>query len=260
MRVRASNGPAARAPAQKLAQVRLGMMRVHGPDIEQLRAIAHPVRVQILWMVREERQYVCHLNAVLELRQSHVSHHLARLRGAKLVVSHQEGQLVSYSLRQRELAKVLSDLCQLVSPDCRACLVPPAPWWLCRCPRCTDTRLQAGLDVDPVGSYGVVGSIEVDECAHSACVRTCRVPRQRVLYSMASDCTRVQEWAAELRLADIDSTKGSAMLGPELSRSAGRHLCSADCPVAHLVLEAAAVAGGRVNAGSNWSKCGAGVT
>ncbi|HUT16285.1 MAG TPA: ArsR family transcriptional regulator [Anaerolineae bacterium] len=61
-------------------------MKAYTAGLKELRVIAHPVRTQILWMLRERRQYGCHLVMALGRRQAYVSQHLACLRRAGLAV------------------------------------------------------------------------------------------------------------------------------------------------------------------------------
>jgi len=230
-------------------------MKVYQPDSEHLRAIAHPVRVQILWMLRRERQYVCHLITALGVQQPNVSQHLARLRAAGIILSHREGRRISYSLQRKELMKPLSDLCRQLYPDSHACLVYPVAWWLCPCQECSATRIQTGLEVEPLGSYGVVASVRMTDCGHDACVRTCQVTGGQVAFSLGSDCNDIQQWAAELHLADLRPSERGPSLGCEVTESASRHLCNPGCSVPVLVLQAAAVASGTLRPAPSLIRC-----
>lgn len=62
------------------------------------KALAHPVRLQILDMLRERELYVYEIEAALQKRQSYVSQQLIVLREAGLVVSQREGLHVRYRL------------------------------------------------------------------------------------------------------------------------------------------------------------------
>lgn len=59
-------------------------------------ALAHPVRLQILELLRDNGAYVMHLTAALGRRQANVSQHLAILRDAGLVVDERAGMTVVY--------------------------------------------------------------------------------------------------------------------------------------------------------------------
>lgn len=73
------------------------------------KALAHPVRLAILAVLRVESCCVCDLANVLDVPVSTLSQHLKALRQAGLVASRQEGKLVFYSLMEdarRELRTV----------------------------------------------------------------------------------------------------------------------------------------------------------
>jgi ArsR family transcriptional regulator len=66
-----------------------------------MRALSDPTRVQMIHILRNATQpvCVCDFNAVFDLGQPTISHHLARLRDAGLVESEKVGLWAFYSLR-----------------------------------------------------------------------------------------------------------------------------------------------------------------
>ncbi len=64
------------------------------------KALAHPVRLRILGMLRGGELCVCQMTAALELAASTVSAHLAELKRAGLVTERKEGRWVSYRLAE----------------------------------------------------------------------------------------------------------------------------------------------------------------
>mgnify|MGYP000919113942 CR=1 FL=1 len=65
----------------------------------RLKALAHPVRLQILDMLRaDEEVCVCHMEAAFGKRQAYISQQLMVLRDAGLVESRREGLKVFYRL------------------------------------------------------------------------------------------------------------------------------------------------------------------
>ena len=66
------------------------------------KALAHPVRLRILGMLRGGELCVCQMTAVLDLAASTVSAHLADLRRAGLVAERKDGRWVSYRLAPAE--------------------------------------------------------------------------------------------------------------------------------------------------------------
>jgi DNA-binding transcriptional ArsR family regulator len=72
-----------------------------------MKALAHPVRLQILKVLRDGEACVCHLEAVLGQRQAYISQQLMRLRDAGLVVDRREGMNVFYSVADDAIARFL---------------------------------------------------------------------------------------------------------------------------------------------------------
>lgn len=67
------------------------LVRIH-------KALAHPVRLRILAMLRRGPLCVCQMTAVLRLAASTVSAHLSDLRRCDLVVERKDGKWVEYRL------------------------------------------------------------------------------------------------------------------------------------------------------------------
>ncbi len=67
------------------------LVRIH-------KALAHPVRLRILAMLRRGPLCVCQLTAVLQLAASTVSAHLSDLRRSDLVLERKDGKWVEYRL------------------------------------------------------------------------------------------------------------------------------------------------------------------
>jgi DNA-binding transcriptional ArsR family regulator len=72
--------------------------------VEVLKALAHPVRLRIVAMLRGGELCVCQLTAVLELAASTVSAHLADLKRAGIVEERKDGRWVFHRLAQDETA------------------------------------------------------------------------------------------------------------------------------------------------------------
>ncbi len=65
------------------------------------KALAHPVRVRILAMLRGGELCVCQLNAVIGLAPSTISAHLTDLKDAGLVAERKAGRWVHYPSNPR---------------------------------------------------------------------------------------------------------------------------------------------------------------
>jgi ArsR family transcriptional regulator len=103
-----------------------------------LKLLAHPVRLQILDLVRRSDECVCHLSAVLDKPQPYVSQQLAILREAGLIVDRKEGTNVFYGLDGKESAKTLTAVLGALFADSRAdAALSHERIAGCCCPKCT---------------------------------------------------------------------------------------------------------------------------
>ena len=75
---------------------------------ELLKGLAEPTRLRIVMLLWGGSLRVCDLVAVLEMPQSTVSRHLARLKAASIVEDRRERKWVHYRLAEDELLDRLS--------------------------------------------------------------------------------------------------------------------------------------------------------
>jgi DNA-binding transcriptional ArsR family regulator len=97
-----------------------------------LQIIGQPARLQILLAIGEGEACVCHLEAMLGLRQAHLSQHLMALREAGVVSDRREGRYIHYRLRNPALLALIrqaADLEHVTLPE-----LAPSPD--CCCPNC----------------------------------------------------------------------------------------------------------------------------
>lgn len=66
--------------------------------VQTHKAIAHPVRLRILLMLRDGPLCGCQIGAVVKLAASTVSEHLSELKKAGLVIEKKDGRWVEYRL------------------------------------------------------------------------------------------------------------------------------------------------------------------
>ena len=71
--------------------------------VEINKALAHPVRVRIVSMLRGGPLCVCQVTAVVKLATSTVSAHLSELKRAGIVVEQKSGRWVEYRLAEEGL-------------------------------------------------------------------------------------------------------------------------------------------------------------
>lgn len=77
---------------------------------ELLTAMANPKRLLILCHLLDNELSVGELSELVDLGQSPLSQHLAKLRALKLVAARRDGQSIRYRLASDEVAQVLTTL------------------------------------------------------------------------------------------------------------------------------------------------------
>ncbi len=74
-----------------------------------LKAVAHPTRLAIIQLLDiQENLTVNEICETLNCEQSLISHHLINMKLRGILKSHKDGLNVYYSLKQREITKLLS--------------------------------------------------------------------------------------------------------------------------------------------------------
>ncbi len=71
-------------------------MEAYSPQADLLRAISHPTRLAVLEILRDGEQCVCHMEAILGLRQASISQQLMVLREAGVVEFRRDGLNMFY--------------------------------------------------------------------------------------------------------------------------------------------------------------------
>jgi len=111
---------------------------------ELMKALAHPVRLQILEVLEEEGEAcVCHLESRLNQRQAYISQQLGRLREAGLVEDRREGLNVYYALASVAVPPLLDQAKEVASAISKANgveiafeAIQLAHHQVCTCPKC----------------------------------------------------------------------------------------------------------------------------
>jgi DNA-binding transcriptional ArsR family regulator len=96
----------------------------------RFKALAHPVRLQILDMLRSGEACVCHMETALNKRQAYISQQLMVLRDAGLVDARRDGLQVFYCLADDMTAALLDTVLGPVEEEKRTRLEG------CPCPHC----------------------------------------------------------------------------------------------------------------------------
>ena len=84
--------------------------RLYGLQAELCQVLADPVRQELLHLIGERERTVGELVEATELRQAHVSQHLAVMRQRNIVTTRRAGTTIYYSLSYPEIL----DACAIV--------------------------------------------------------------------------------------------------------------------------------------------------
>ncbi len=88
-----------------------------------LKALADPIRLQVIEALGNGERCVCELTSELGLAQSKLSFHLKVLKDAGLLADRHSGRWIYYQLRPQALESLRSWLAELAS----SCTVPATP-------------------------------------------------------------------------------------------------------------------------------------
>lgn len=119
----------------KLLNVLRQYMDSYTKTASKLKAMGHPVRLQILDILRDGEVCVCHIETLLGKRQAYISQHLMTLRDAGLVSARRKGTQVYYRLSDNTVNDLLSLIYGIREERQRQ------PLDGCTCPQCTTVRI-----------------------------------------------------------------------------------------------------------------------
>jgi DNA-binding transcriptional ArsR family regulator len=113
------------------------------PDSSQsisslMQTLGSPARIQILLAIGTGEACVCHLEALLNLRQAYISQHLMALREAGLVSDHREGKYIYYHLNDPAMLDLLRMAARLAGVSDEALAVQDHSH--CECPNCSKEK------------------------------------------------------------------------------------------------------------------------
>jgi ArsR family transcriptional regulator len=110
------------------------------------RAISTPARFQILVAIGRGEACVCHLEALLDMRQAYISQQLMEMRDADLVDTRRDGRYIFYRLTEPQLLDLLIDIGKLFGIPTKEIetLLNADPLPQCCCPDCL-ARLNPSL-------------------------------------------------------------------------------------------------------------------
>jgi len=114
----------------------LNMIKPFQASADLLKVLAHPARLAILTILRDGEQCVCHIEAMLKMRQAYISQHLKVLREANLVSDRREGWNMYYKVTQPEIFDVMDAMFTLTGRPDEIPHVHSKSRPNCPCPKC----------------------------------------------------------------------------------------------------------------------------
>lgn len=112
-------------------------MHVYEQQAALLKLLAHPLRLQVVDVLRRGEECVCHLAAMLDKPQPYVSQQLAILRNGGVLVDHREGTNIFYHLASAHAARVVEAACGPVpAPEPDITGAERQAVHGCHCPKC----------------------------------------------------------------------------------------------------------------------------
>ena len=112
-------------------------------EVRLFKALAHPVRLAILEILRGGEQCVCHMEAVLGYRQAYISQQLMVLREVRVLQDRRDGLNVYYRVIRPEIYAVLDAAGQMKGVPAAKLILTPAD---CTCPNCKEHNIN-GIDI-----------------------------------------------------------------------------------------------------------------
>ncbi|MBI3942918.1 MAG: winged helix-turn-helix transcriptional regulator [Chloroflexi bacterium] len=122
------------------------------------KALAHPARLEILEILREGEQCVCHLEAISGYRQAYISQQLTILREAGMVQDRRDGWNVYYRVADPQVFAILDAARQAVGgapAPSRQAASRKAGRSDCPCPKCNplDVPREGNISRDVMTSW-----------------------------------------------------------------------------------------------------------
>lgn len=111
-------------------------MENYEPQAKLFKVLMHPVRLAILDILRNGEECVCHMEAVLGLRQAYISQQLMVLREAGLVKDRRDGWNIFYRVIRPEIFAVLDAALEITGKD-HVRLPVIQVLQSCPCPKCS---------------------------------------------------------------------------------------------------------------------------
>jgi ArsR family transcriptional regulator len=110
------------------------MIKPYQASANLFKTLAHPARLAILAILRDGEQCVCHMEAMLKLRQAYISQHLKILKDAEIVSDRRDGWNMYYHVIRPEIFEIIDAMFTLTG---QSVAIPHAHSKAeCPCPKC----------------------------------------------------------------------------------------------------------------------------
>jgi DNA-binding transcriptional ArsR family regulator len=109
-------------------------MNPYRPISSIFEAVSTPARLQIVLAIGKGEACVCHLEALLGMRQAYISQQLMLLREKDLISARRDGKYIYYSLRSPEMVELILQAARLAGVPAKALEIPASEQ--CECPQC----------------------------------------------------------------------------------------------------------------------------
>lgn len=120
-------------------------MDIYQKQAALLRLMAHPMRLQILDVLRSGDECVCHLSVALGKPQPHISQQLAILRNSGVIVDAREGTNVFYHLADATVIRMVEVACNPTPAPARGEIGKQRhAIHGCNCPKCAGVTSDRG--------------------------------------------------------------------------------------------------------------------
>ena len=113
------------------------------------KSLSNPVRAQILLAIGTGEACVCHLEALLGLRQAYISQQLMILRKKKIITSRREGKYIYYQLVKPEVLEIIQAAGEIVGVSTSSLVIQDHS--KCECPKCGNNEANISKNQQVIG-------------------------------------------------------------------------------------------------------------
>lgn len=106
------------------------------------KALMHPFRLAILYMLQDGEQCVCHMEAAFGCRQSYISQQLSVLKEAGLIQDRRDGWNIFYRVVKPEIFALLGQAEEIVGKAGGLAELQESAKDSCPCPKCSHALIQ----------------------------------------------------------------------------------------------------------------------